>query len=119
MDSQWQNQLNGTCYLFDSHSRDERGLSVDGKYVLLQFFNLSEHEAYREVLDPRKFMSAKYFKIGHLRKFISPKIPKQVSAKFLLPWKKTRQCAWYMIKKPLILSQNMLINVMLTEKKYV
>jgi len=46
----FQNQLNGTWYLFDSHSRDERGLSVhDGKSVLLQFSNLSDIEAYIQV----------------------------------------------------------------------
>jgi len=39
------------CYLFDSHSRDGRGLSVrDGKSVCLKFENLNQLEAYIQVI---------------------------------------------------------------------
>lgn len=39
---QFQNQAENACYIFDSHSRDERGLFVnDGNSVLLKFENLS------------------------------------------------------------------------------
>ena len=38
-------------YVFDSHSRDERGLSVhDGKSVCLKFENLNEIESYIQVV---------------------------------------------------------------------
>jgi len=37
-------------YLFDSHSRDERGLTVpDGKSCLLKFANINELEKYIQV----------------------------------------------------------------------
>ena len=40
-----------SCYLFDSHSRDERGLSVsDGQSVLLRFSSLLQLELYIQVL---------------------------------------------------------------------
>ena len=41
----------GNCYhLFDSHSRDERGLSViDGTSVLIKFIDLFEIEKYIQV----------------------------------------------------------------------
>ena len=42
--------LGSCCYLFDSHSRDERGLSVvDGTSVLIKFKHLYELEKYLQV----------------------------------------------------------------------
>ena len=43
----FQCQYRDTCYLFDSHSRDERGLAVqDGSSVVLKFENLFQLENY-------------------------------------------------------------------------
>ena len=47
----FQSEYGDTCHLFDSHSKDEQGLSVsNGKSVLLTFANLIELEAYIQVL---------------------------------------------------------------------
>ena len=43
--------LRNCYYLFDSHSRDERGFSVvDGTSVLMKFMDLYELEKYLQVL---------------------------------------------------------------------
>lgn len=110
----------GKFYVFDSHSRDERGLSVfDGKSCLLKFKNIYEVEKYIQVhyLEYREREST-YFQLQFLEIEIPVALSLSLSAEFVQSNKRNTMSQVYQRLSPFEKKEKHQLYYQLNKEKY-